>query len=73
MAACLLVGVVADEASRDTVESTRRSRRPSAGRDLVERAVQPVDPPLERDGEVNEVGAAAPLQRELRGPHPAQP
>ena len=51
-----------------TVSSTRRSTRASAGRDLVHRAVQVVDPSLERDGEVDEVGLAAAEQDELRGP-----
>src|SRR3954451_79122 len=69
----LLVGVVADDGQPRHGRVDASLEPPERGRDLVERAVQPVDPPLKGDGEVDEVTAAAALQRELRGPHPAQP
>ena len=73
VAARVLVGVVADDGEPrhgrvdPSLEASERCR------DFVERAVEPVDPPLERDGEIDEIAAAAPLQGELRGPDPAQP
>ena len=72
MAAGVLVGVVADDASlRDgRVDAPVDAREPC--RDLVHGAVQVVDPPLERDGEVDEVGLAAAEQHELRGPDAPQ-
>ena len=50
----------------------RRSGRPrEPGRDLVDGAVEVVDAALERDGEVDEVGAAAAEQDALRRPEPS--
>src|SRR6185312_7043250 len=50
-----------------TLETAERRRQ------LVDRPVQPVDPALQRDGEVDEIAAPAPLQRELRGTDSAEP
>ncbi len=41
--------------------------------DVVDGAVEIVDPPLERDGEVDQVGLAAAEKHLLRGAHPAHP
>ena len=54
-----------------TVSSTRRSTRARPGRHLVDRAVQVVDPALQRDGELDEVLPAAADERPLRLPQPA--
>ena len=53
--------------------STRRSTRERPGGDLVDRAVQVVDPALQRDGEVDEVLLAAAEQHAAarRGPRAA--
>src|SRR4029077_17833832 len=73
MPARVLVGVVADDGDpRDgRVEASLEPAGPRAK--LVDRAVEAVDPPLERDGEVDEVPASAPEQRTLRTAHAAQP
>ena len=66
VAAGVLVGVVADDraCSRPIVDPPVDAREP--GRDLVDRAVEVVDPPLQRDGELDEVLAAAADERPLR-------
>jgi hypothetical protein len=62
VAAGLLVGVVADDSEPRHGRVEAALEVPERSRNLVERAVQPVHPPLERDGEVDEVTAAASLQ-----------
>ena len=70
VAAGVLVGVVADDRGvRDRVVDPPVDAR-EAGRDLVDGAVQVVDPALERDGELDEVLAAAADERPLRVAEP---
>src|SRR6266536_3453543 len=72
MAAAVRVGVVADDRGlRDAVVDPPVDAR-EGGADLVHRAVEVVDPALERDGEVDEVGLAAAEQHELRRAHAPQ-
>ena len=56
----------------DRQPSTRRSIPRQARRDLVDDAVQVVDPSLQRDREVDEVVLARPEQDELGLPHGAK-
>src|SRR5207253_880485 len=72
VAAGVLVGVVADDRElRDgAVDAPVDAGEP--GGDLVHRTVQIVDPALERDGEVDEIGLASAEQDELRGSDPAE-
>ena len=69
VAARVLVGVVADDrAVRDgPVDAAVDPREP--GGDLVDGPVQVVDPALQRDGELDEVLAAAAEQHPLRVAH----
>src|SRR6185437_15395849 len=68
VAAGVLVGVVADDRRvRDDAVDAPVDARQARG-DLVDRAVQVVDPALERDGEVEQVLAAAAEQRALGVP-----
>ena len=70
MAAGVLVGVVANDRDvRDAAGDAAVDACDSAG-ELVEIPVEPVDASLQRDREVDEVGAAAAEQRLLRGPDP---
>ena len=62
MAAGARIGVVAATAVLCSEPSTRRSTR-EAGCDLVHCAMQVVDPALQRDREVDDVGAATAEQR----------
>ena len=65
MAARVLVGVVAhDRGVRDRLVDAAVDPR-EAGGDLVDGAVEVVDPPLERDGELDEILAAAADERSL--------
>ena len=66
MAARVLVGVVADDRGvRDGAVDAAVDAREARGH-LVDRPVQVVDAPLERDGEVDEILAAAAEQHPLR-------
>ena len=70
MAARVLVGVVADDRGvRDgVVDPAVDPREP--GRDLVDGAVEVVDPRLERDGELDQVLPPAADERPLRVAQP---
>ncbi len=73
VAAGVLVGVVADDSdARDHAVDAAVELSDSA-REIVELAVCLVDPTLECDGEVDEVGAATPEQRLLRRADVAKP
>ena len=66
LAGLVVVGVVAkDRRLRDAVVDPAVDARERAG-DLVDRAVEVVDPRLQRDGEVDEIRLAAAEQDELR-------
>ena len=66
MPARVLVGVVADDRGvRDRPVDAAVDAREARGH-LVDRAVEVVDPPLERDGEVDEVSPAAAEEHPLR-------
>ena len=71
VAAGVLVGVVADDRRvRDRAVDPAVDAREPAG-DLVDRAVEVVDPALQRDGELDEILAAAADQHALRVAQPA--
>lgn len=73
MSARVLVGVVTDDGEPRHGRIEAPLEAAERCRDLVDRTVQAVDPSLERDGEVDEVAAAAAEQRELCRPDAAQP
>ena len=68
----VLVGVVADECGvgQTAVHPPVDARQP--GRDLVDDAMEVVDPRLQRDGEVDEIVLARAHEHELGLPHGAQ-